>query len=183
MVIGASAGGVSALGALLPHLPADFPAVVLVVLHVPPERPSLLARILAPRCAMPVLEAEDKMPLVAGTIVVAPPDYHLQVDTGPAVALSVDPPVSWSRPSVDVLFETAAAVFGPDLTGIVLTGASDDGAAGLAAVVAAGGQALVQDPAEAEAATMPAAALARAAGARVLPLSGLLAALLDTRAR
>lgn len=173
VVIGASAGGVGALGELLPQLPADFPAAVLVVLHVPPGRPSLLATILSARCPMPVREAEDKEPLLPGTILVAPPDYHLLVDEGPSVALSVDPPVGWSRPSIDVLFETAADVFGADLTGIVLSGASDDGAAGLAAITAAGGRAFVQAPDEAEVATMPAAALARVPAATALPVAGI----------
>jgi len=177
VVVGASAGGVQALRELLPRLPADFPAAVLVVLHVPPDRPSLLADIFRLLCRLPVREAEDKAPIEAGTIMFAPPDYHLMVEEGPAVALSVDPPVSWSRPAIDVLFETAAAAYGPALTAIVLTGASHDGAAGLAAVARAGGRAVVQDPAEAEMTVMPRAALDAVPEAEVRDLAGIAALL------
>ena len=177
VAIGASAGGVQALRLLLPALPPRFPAAVLVVLHVPPDRPSLLASIFGQLCRLPVREAEDKEPLAPGTIWFAPPDYHLLVDRGGWLALSVDPPVGWSRPAVDVLFESAADALGPDLTAIVLTGGSDDGAAGLAAVVRARGHAIVQDPAGAEAPTMPRAALAAVPTADVLDLAGIAARL------
>lgn len=173
IVIGASAGGVQALRELLPRVYPGFPAPVLVVLHVPPDRPSLLTHIFGQLCRVPVREAEDKAPLEPGTIVFAPPDYHLMVERGPSIALSVDPPVSWSRPAIDVLFETAAAAFGADLLGIVLTGASHDGAAGLAAIAGAGGVTIVQDPDEAESPVMPRAAIGAVPGARVLPLSGI----------
>ena len=173
VAIGASAGGVQALRELLPALPVTFPAAVLVVLHVPPDRPSLLASIFAQLCRLPVREAEDKEPLAPGTIWFAPPDYHLMVDRGGWLALSVDPPVGWSRPAVDVLFESAADALGADLTAVVLTGGSDDGAAGLAAVARAGGRAIVQDPAGAEAPTMPRAALAAVPAAEVHDLRGI----------
>ena len=133
IVIGASAGGVLALRELLPRLPAGLDATVLVVLHLPPDRPSLLSGIFRRACRVPVVEAEDKAPLAPGTIVFAPPDYHLLVDRGPAIALSVDEPVAFSRPAIDVLFETAAEIYGSATTGLILTGASHDGAAGLAA--------------------------------------------------
>lgn len=165
----ASAGGVEALLPLLAGLGADSPPV-LAVLHLPRDRPSLLVSIFGRQCRVPVLEAVDKLPLQAGTVVFAPPDYHLLVERGPHVSLSVDPPVHFSRPSADVLFASAADVFGPGLLAIVLTGGNDDGAAGAEAVHRAGGTVVVQDPTGARAPEMPAAALARVPAARVLSL-------------
>jgi two-component system chemotaxis response regulator CheB len=161
VVIGASAGGVEALSVLLPALPAGLRVPVLAVLHLPRERPSLLVDVFGPKCAVPVREAVDKEPIAAGTIYFAPPDYHLLVDEGPIVALSDDEPVHHSRPSVDVLFESAADAYGAGVLAILLTGGNEDGAAGLAAVRKAGGIVVVQDPEEAYAPTMVAAALAR----------------------
>jgi two-component system, chemotaxis family, protein-glutamate methylesterase/glutaminase len=161
IVIGASAGGVEALAVLLPALPANLAASVLVVLHLPRERPSLLVEIFAPRCARPVREAQDKEPIEPGTVYFAPPDYHVLVDEGPHLALSIDDAVHFSRPSIDVLFESAADVFGPHLLGIILTGASRDGASGLDAVRRAGGVTVVQDPGDAQVRLMVEAALER----------------------
>ena len=180
VVIGASAGGVEALSVLLPALPAGLPMPVFVVLHLPRERPSLLVEIFQPKCALPVREAEDKEPVEAGVVYIAPPDYHLLVDTGPRISLSADEPVHFSRPSIDVLFESAADIYGARLLAIVLTGANEDGAAGAAAVEQAGGKVLVQHPDSAQSSLMPAATIKRvgAAGARELPaLAALLAAL------
>ena len=170
IAIGTSAGGVEALSRLLPALPKGLDAAVFVVLHLPRHRPSLLAEIFAPRCALPVREALDKEPVQPGTVYLAPPDYHLLVDAGPQIALSTDEPVQYSRPSVDVLFESAADVYGARLLGIILTGGNEDGAAGLAAVRRAGGMTLVQQPAEALAPQMPAAALALGPADRVATL-------------
>jgi two-component system chemotaxis response regulator CheB len=161
VVIGTSAGGVEALLVLLPALPAGLRAPVFVVLHLPRERPSLLVDIFGPKCAVPVREAVDKEPIAAGTVYFAPPDYHLLIDDGPTIALSDDEPVHHSRPSVDVLFESAADAFGPGALAILLTGANEDGAAGVAAIRDAGGVVVVQDPEEAYAPAMVAAALAR----------------------
>jgi two-component system chemotaxis response regulator CheB len=179
VAIGTSAGGIEALGVLLPALPASFPAPVLVVIHLPGGRPSLLTEIFAPRCALPVREAEDKLPCDPGTVWFAPPDYHLLVDRGPQLALSTDPHVHFSRPSIDVLFDSAADVWREALLAIVLTGGNDDGAAGLAAVRRAGGRVVVQDPAEAAMPAMPLAALDRCPDATVLPLAGIAALLAD----
>lgn len=185
VVIGTSAGGVEALSTLLPALPAGMAAAVFVVLHLPRERPSLLVEIFTRRCAVPVREAQDKEPVEAGTVYFAPPDYHLLLDTGPQLALSVDAPVHYSRPSIDVLFHAAADVYGPRLLAMVLTGGNQDGAEGLDAVRAAGGLTAVQDPAEAQAALMPEAALATGVPDFMRPLAGLAALLatLDTRGR
>ena len=170
VVIGTSAGGVEALSVILPALPATFRPPVFVVLHLPRERPSLLAEIFQPRCALPVREADDKEPIEAGTVYFAPPDYHLLIEKDGTVALSNDGLVNFSRPSIDVLFESAAEVYGARLLGVILTGANSDGADGLAAVRGAGGFAVVQDPAEAQAAVMTEAALGRTAVDYVLPL-------------
>ncbi len=179
VVIGASAGGVEALLVLLPALPPGMLATVFVVLHLPRDRRSLLVDIFAPRCAVPVREAEDKEPVARGTVYFAPPDYHLLLDGGPRLALSVDDPVHYSRPSIDVLFESAADTYGARLLGLVLTGGNQDGAAGLVAVRAAGGLAAVQDPADAQMPLMPQCALAAGPVDIVLALPQL-AALLAT---
>jgi two-component system, chemotaxis family, protein-glutamate methylesterase/glutaminase len=173
VVIGTSAGGVEALLALLPALPAGLRAPVFVVLHLPRERPSLLVDIFGPKCAVPVREAVDKEPISAGTVYFAPPDYHLLIDDGPVVALSDDEPVHHSRPSIDVLFESAADAFGPGALAILLTGGNEDGAAGVAAVREAGGIVVVQDPEEAYAPTMVEAALARGPVHHRLRLAGI----------
>jgi two-component system chemotaxis response regulator CheB len=165
----ASSGGVEALLPLLAELGPDSPPV-LAVLHLPRDRPSLLTAIFGRHCRVPVLEAVDQLPLQGGSVVFAPPDYHLLVERGPYVSLSVDPPVHFSRPSADVLFASAADVFGSGLLAIVLTGGNDDGAAGAEAVHRAGGRVVVQDPAEARAPDMPAAALARVPAAQKMTL-------------
>ena len=173
VAVGASAGGVEALQTLLDGLPLDFGAVLLVVLHLPPERPSTVAGLLGRHCPLPVAEALDKQPLQPGTVVIAPPDYHLLVEPDCTVALSVDAPVMYSRPSIDLLFESASLAYGARLLAIVLTGASRDGAHGAAAVRARGGLVWVQDPREALVATMPEAALQRVDADAVLGLRGL----------
>ncbi len=181
VVIGASAGGVEALGAILPALPATFTAPVVVVIHIPPRQPSLLVEVFRGQCALAVREAVDKQPLGSG-IVFAPPDYHLLVEAGGSLALSIEPPVNWSRPSIDVLFESAAAAFGPEVVAIVLTGGSADGAAGAKAVRDAGGTVLVQSPDQAEVPIMPASAIALAHPQVVAPLDELASTLLRLQA-
>lgn len=173
IVVGASAGGIAALTRLLAAPRASFRPAVLVVLHLPPNRPSVLQRVFGERCALPVREAVDKDPIDVGTVYLAPPDYHLQVEPDRTVSLSFDEPVNYSRPSIDVLFESAAHAYGASLLGIVLTGASADGAAGLRAVRACGGRAWVQDPVDAEVPLMPESALAVAGADDVLTLDGM----------
>jgi two-component system chemotaxis response regulator CheB len=177
VAIGTSAGGVEALGLLLRALPPRCRAAVAIVLHIPPDRASLLPRLYAGRCALPLKEVEDKETIEAGTVYFAAPDYHMQVEPGRSFSLSMEEAVHFSRPSIDVMLETAAEVYGSALLGIILTGASDDGAAGLAAVRRAGGQAWVQDPAGASAAIMPAAAIARAGADRIISLQEIAAGL------
>jgi two-component system chemotaxis response regulator CheB len=186
IVIGASAGGVEALSVLLPAMPAALAAAVFIVLHLPRERRSLLPEIFASRCALPVREAEDKMRVEPGTVYFAPPDYHLLLDKGPQLALSVDELVHFSRPSIDVLFESAADLYAERLLGIILTGGNEDGSAGLAAVHRAGGVTIVQEPASAQMPHMVLSALKRAPPDFLLPLDEiavLLRTLVDTNIR
>jgi two-component system, chemotaxis family, protein-glutamate methylesterase/glutaminase len=159
VAMGASAGGVEVLLALLSMIPADCRISFFIVMHIPRERPSLLPELFGSRCALPVREAEDKEPVQPGTVYFAPPDYHMLIDRGPAVALSGDEPVHFSRPSIDVLFDSAADIYGERLMGVILTGANQDGAEGLAAIGRAGGRTVVQEPGSAAVAFLPKAAL------------------------
>jgi two-component system, chemotaxis family, protein-glutamate methylesterase/glutaminase len=181
IVIGASAGGVEALNHVLPALPRDFAAPVLIVVHVRHGQASLLPGLFAERCALKVVEPFDKDEIARGTVYFAPPGYHMMVeaegDDAPSIALSVDPPVRFSRPSVDVLFETAAHAYGERLLGIVLSGANDDGARGARAIFDAGGTCWAQDPLTASAPAMPRAAIAKGAVQHVLTLDDMAARL------
>lgn len=183
IVIGASAGAVEALSAILPALPSDFALPVLIVVHVPPGRNNALVPLFAAKCRVPVREAQDKEAIEGGAIYFAPPEYHLLVEIDHTLTLSADPPVLHSRPSIDVLFESAADAYGPALAGVVLTGANADGAAGLKAIAEAGGLAFVEDPAGAHVATMPRAALEACASARPTPLAELASHLIALGAR
>lgn len=161
IVIGASAGAVEALGTLLPALPAQLGVPVIVVIHLPANRPSLMAELFAAKCALAVREAADKESVEPNTIWFAPPNYHLLIERDRTFALSVDEPVNFSRPSIDVLFESAADVYRDRLLAMVLTGANQDGSGGAAAVHGVGGLVAVQDPATALAKTMPALCIER----------------------
>lgn len=173
VVIGASAGALEALSVILPALPADFRLPLIVVVHIPPDKKSVLAELFRAKCLIDVVEAEDKEPLRAGTAYFAPPDYHLLAEKDNTLSLSNEEPVLFSRPSVDVLFESAADAFGSGAIAIVLTGANHDGSKGLEAIVKAGGVALVQDPADAFAAAMPEGAIARCPGAKIMSLQAI----------
>lgn len=170
VVIGASAGGIAALLELLPGLPAQAPLPIVVVVHMMRGRPSQLAEIFKQRLEMAVEEAADKQPLAAGTVYFAPADYHLSLEEGRCFSLSCEPLHEFSRPAIDFMMSSAADVYGPALVGILLTGANHDGAAGLAAIGAAGGLTVVQDPAEAQVAVMPRAALRLREPDLILPL-------------
>jgi two-component system, chemotaxis family, protein-glutamate methylesterase/glutaminase len=179
IVMGASAGGVEALMSLLPVLSASFDLPIFIVLHLPRGRPSILADIFARKCRLPVCEAQDKELVRPGTVYFAPPDYHLLIDEGPQLSLSADELVHHSRPSIDVLFDSAVDVYGPRLLGIVLTGANEDGAEGLAAIHDAGGITIIQQPESAQVKQMVISALNRNPTTQVLDLPGI-AALLGT---
>jgi two-component system chemotaxis response regulator CheB len=177
IVIGASAGGIDALFTLLQGLRSPMDAAVIVVLHLPEQHESRLVQVLGNRTLVPVQEAQPHAPVAPGAVYVAPPGYHLLVERDHSFSLSCDPPVLFSRPSIDVLFESCAEAYGDRLLGMLLTGANEDGARGLEAVQARGGRTAVQDPADAAHPVMPAAALARLAPDHVLPLAGLRAVL------
>ena len=159
VVIGASAGGVDALMDILPGLPASFGLPLLVVLHLPQSRHSQLAEIFGRRTSLQVREAADKETLTPGTLYFAPPGYHLLVETDHSLSLSCEAHVHFSRPSIDVLMESAADVYGSALAAILLTGANADGALGLDKIGRQGGLTVVQDPAEAQMPAMPEAAI------------------------
>lgn len=159
VVIGGSAGAIEVLGRVLSGLTARFSPAVAIVIHLPPEGPNVLHEVFAGPGSPPMKLAEDKEPITPGTIYFAPPDYHLLVETGRTFALSQDDRVHYSRPAVDVLFESAAEAYGERLMGIILSGANADGARGLKAVADAGGMAVVQALESAEMIAMPAAAL------------------------
>ncbi|HTV50221.1 MAG TPA: chemotaxis protein CheB [Steroidobacteraceae bacterium] len=177
IVIGASAGGIEVLAQLLPALPHGVPLAVFIVLHQRRERSSQLVEVLRRGCRLELMEAADKETVVPGVVYVAPADYHLLIEKGPQLALSADEPVHLCRPSIDVLFESAAEIYGARLLGIVLSGANEDGAQGLAAVSCRGGTAIVQDPQSAYADTMPRAALRGVPGARALAVADIAAML------
>ncbi len=159
VVIGGSAGSLDALRRLLPALPGHASAAIVV--HLPPAAPSVLPEVLAGYTQLRVVEAIDKLALAPGLIVVAPPDYHLLVERERTVALSREAPEHFSRPAIDALFHAAAIALGGDAIGVLLTGANEDGAAGLAAIHERGGAIAVQDPETAMAPEMPRAAIAR----------------------
>ena len=159
VVIGGSAGALEVLRPIVRALPPTLDCPVVIVIHLPAHSIGM-AELLSADTTLPVKQAEDKEPVAPGTIYIAPPGYHLLIETTHAFALSVDPPVHFSRPAIDVLFETACDVYGENLIGVLLSGASDDGASGLQEIHAAGGTTIVQSPLSAEVAIMPAAALA-----------------------
>ena len=180
VVIGVSAGGLNALTIVLNALPAEFPMAIVIVQHRSRDSDAL-CEVLQRGCALRVHEASDKAPTEPGNVYVAPPDYHLFIDED-GMSLSVDAPELYSRPSIDVAFESAADARGPAVVGVVMTGANHDGSRGLRRIVDRGGMAIVQDPATAEVAVMPAAALAAVPEATVATIEELPQLLVDLAA-
>ena len=173
IVIGASAGGLEAISVVLAQLPADLALPVAIAQHRAPEPDGDIAGIWQRATPLKVADAEDKAAVEPGHVYIAPADYHLLVESRDQLALSTDPPVLWARPSIDVLFESAADVFGERVIGVVLSGASADGSQGLKAIRARGGCALVQEPGTAESGVMPRAAIAATTVNHILPLPDL----------
>jgi two-component system chemotaxis response regulator CheB len=161
VVIGGSAGALEPLLAIVSALPATHTAPIAVVVHLTPTQPSLVPALLAGVSSRKVREPEDKEPLAPNTIFVAPPNYHMLVERNRTIALSVDAPIHFSRPSIDVLFESAAHAFGDGVIGVLLSGANHDGAAGLRRIADAGGIAVVQSISSAAYPAMPATAAER----------------------
>jgi two-component system chemotaxis response regulator CheB len=170
IVIGASLGGFHALEVLIGGLPKDFPLPIAVAQHRSSDSDELLATLLRRNSRLPITEAEDKQPILPGQIYLAPANYHLLVEEG-HFALSVEGPVQFARPSIDVLFESAADAYREKLMAVLLTGSNVDGAQGVARIKERGGLVIVQDPGSAESRRMPEAAIAATRIDQVLPLS------------
>lgn len=177
VVVGASAGGVEALLKVYSGLPSGFRLPIITVLHLPDGRHSQLAEVFERRLLRPVRQASDKESIEAGMIYFAGPGYHLSVERDFSFSLSQEERVHFSRPAIDLLFGSAADAYGPGLVAILLTGANEDGARGLAAVAAQGGLTVVQDPAQAQMPVMPKAAIAMTTPDYILPLPGISALL------
>jgi two-component system chemotaxis response regulator CheB len=173
IVIGCSAGGPGALAVLLGGLDQQLPTAVVVCSHTASSDARIMCDMLAQHSRLPVIEACEREPVRGGVVQVAPPDYHLLVERGRRFALSVDEPVGFSRPSIDVLFASAAEAYGPGLIAVILTGANADGAVGLACVRRAGGLAIVQQPDDAASPVMPRAALELAGADHCVALEGM----------
>ncbi len=159
IVMGGSAGSTAALANLLPVFPAGYPWPIVIVQHLHPLQEGYFAERFAKQCALTVKEAEDKEPIKAGYIYFAPSNYHLLIEEDKSFSLSTDEKVNYARPSIDVLFESAADAYAPWLIGVILTGANNDGALGLRLIKERGGLTIVQDPSTAENAYMPKAVL------------------------
>lgn len=169
VAIGCSMGGMHAMQTILATLPEDFPVPIVAVQHRYRTSSEGLPEYFRRNCKLDVLDVTDKQWLKPGTVYLAPADYHLLVDRG-ELSLSVDAKVSYSRPSIDILFESAADAYRDTLVAVVLTGANDDGARGAKRVKQNGGFVVVQDPATAESPAMPAAAISAVRVDRILPL-------------
>lgn len=181
VAIGTSWGGLAALTTLLGALPADFGVPVVVVQHRSNDSERLLGQLLQDATDLRVCEIEDKDELTPGTVHLAPANYHVLIEEG-YVSLTVEEPVRFSRPSIDVMLTSASDTYGAGVIGVVLTGANEDGARGLAHVVKRGGRALVQEPKTAEIPIMPAAAIRAVPTAEVLPLDALVSRLIELSA-
>ncbi len=170
IVIGTSAGGMNAVSSILEAIPGDFPLPIIIVQHLHPNQGDEFFRHFDNQCRLIVKSADEKEPVRPGSVYLAPPNYHLLIEKDKTLSLSVDEKVRYSRPSIDVLFESAADVFSSFLIGILLTGANDDGALGLQEIKKYNGLVIVQDPDTAEAKYMPQSALAVVDADHVLPL-------------
>jgi len=170
IVIGSSAGGINALSTILATLPGEFPLPIVIVQHLHPNSESYLAHILGAKCELNVKQADEKETIANGVVYIAPPNYHLLIEEERSFSLSVEAPVNFSRPSVDVLFETATYAYRDKLIGIVLTGANNDGSQGLKKIKQMGGHVIVQEPTTADADIMPLAAIAATEIDKILPL-------------
>jgi two-component system, chemotaxis family, protein-glutamate methylesterase/glutaminase len=182
VVVGASWGGLQALTTLVGGFPKDFPLPLVLIQHRSRDSTSALAELLQDASKLCVCEVEDKAPVVPGHVHIAPADYHLLIDGG-FFALSTEAPHRYSRPSIDITFESAAFAYGKGTIGVVLTGANADGSDGLRRIMSLGGTAIVQDPATAESPTMPKAAIEAVPTAAVLPIDGIAAHLVKLVAK
>lgn len=173
VMIGASWGGLGAVSAILQKVPWRIGVPLVLCQHQYPHAISTLVQVLRGRTRLKVAEVEDKMPLEPGVLYVCPPNYHTLIERDRTFALSIDPPVMYCRPAIDVLFESAAEAYCDRLAAIVLTGANEDGAAGLLHVARCGGMPIVQDPSTAEVPVMPEGALKQVPWAHVMTLGAI----------
>ncbi len=173
VVIGVSAGGMNALNTILPQLPESFSLSVVIAIHRHPNSDDYLERSMNHRCELPVKQADEKEKILSGSVYFAPPNYHLLIEDDHTFSLTVDQAVNYARPSIDVLFESAAYAYGSRLIGVVLTGANSDGSQGLKTIKEMGGLAIVQTPESAEVAAMPKAAISIARPDHILDLEGI----------
>ena len=171
VVIGASAGGMKALQTILKSLPEDYGLPIMIVQHMHPESDEYMTKILNEECMLIVKQADEKESVKPGTVYFAPPNYHLLVEADKTLSLTINERVCFARPSIDVLFETAADVYGDKLIGIILTGGNYDGSQGLKRIKELSGLAIVQDPKSAEAESMPREAIAATKVDYILPLN------------
>lgn len=182
VVMGASAGAVESVSTVLAGLTDKFALPIALVVHVPADRDSVLVDVFQSKTTLRVKEAESTEEMEPATVYLAPPDYHLQVESNGRLSLSSDEPIHFSRPSIDVLFETAGDAFGAATVAVILSGANEDGARGSAQICAAGGRLLVQNPEGAVARSMPEAAIRACPDARVLNLAGVALTLMQISA-
>lgn len=179
IVIGVSAGGLNAMKTLLPALPADFPLPVVVVQHIGARSDGTWIDILNSLCALNIKEADEKEKIEKGNVYVAPPNYHLLIEKDETFTLTVDEKVNFARPSIDVLFESAAVAYQEKLIGIILTGSNSDGTEGMKKIQENGGLTIAQDPLTAESSYMPASAITAVKIDFVLPIKKIINLLLD----
>lgn len=170
VVIGTSAGGLAALTTILSALPESYPLPVIIVQHRSRDEPTLLEEVLSYKCRIPIKQADEKQPILKGSVYFAPGDYHLLIEQDRTFSLSFDPPVHYSRPSIDVLFESAAQVYGRYLLAIILTGANQDGSDGIRMIRALGGTTIAQKPETAAHKAMPQAAVSTGSIQHILEL-------------
>lgn len=159
IVMGASAGGLAALTTILETLPMEYTLPILLVQHRAKDSGELFEEVLQRKCRLHIQQADEKVKVKAGSVFVAPPDYHVLVEMDHTLSLSLEPPINFSRPSIDVLFESAALAYGSKLIGIILTGSNNDGAAGISRIQSMGGLTIAQDPNEAQFSYMTQAAI------------------------
>lgn len=179
IVIGVSAGGLRALTILLSHLPANYSFPVVVVQHRAEDQGDMLEEVLQAKCKIAIRQADEKEKMRGGIVYIAPAGYHLLIEQDRTFSLSCDERVMYSRPSIDVMFESAADVFGKNLVGVILTGSNHDGAVGISAIHALGGVTIAQSPKEAEHPVMPQAAIDKGGVQQTLTLEEIKAFLLQ----
>lgn len=179
IVIGVSSGGLNAMKIMFSHLPADFKMPIMIVQHISPRSENQWIDLLNNKSQLPIKEADEKEKIESGMVYIAPPNYHLMVEKDKTFSLTVEERVNYARPSIDVLFESAAEAYKNKLIGVILTGSNNNGTNGLKRIQECGGLTIVQDPQTAESAYMPASAIAAAKPEYILPLEKIIELLIE----